>query len=148
MSIKSDLAAQLVLALQDVRCANPRLILEQMLKRETFGGGIPEYRVEDIVAGTNITTAAELIAHITESNISLQVSTALSSSSFKDKCKPVKIVPTNLIVTLYQESVDDSFFNHNVSKSANRICFVMGYVGDNDPVLPMKLLDVYLVGKE
>lgn len=148
MSIKSDLGAQLVASLQDIRCATPRLILGQLFKRETFGGGVPEYRVIDTNTSLPVKDTSELISLITEPNISVLVGTSQSSSSFKDKCKPVKLVLTNLEVTLYYDTPDDSLFNQNASSFKNNICFVLGYVGDNDTVLPMKLLDVYLVGKE
>ena len=148
MSIKSELAALLAASLQDIRCSNPRLILEQLFKREDFGGGIPEHRVTNISTEAEVTSMGDLISELTEDNLSIQVTTSLSSASFKDKCKPVKLVLSNLKVTLYPDSPEDAFFNHNVSSFSNKICFVMGYLGDNDTELPMKLLDVYLVGNE
>lgn len=148
MSIKTELAGLLTAALQDIRCVNPRLILEQLFKRENHGGGIPEHRVVNLLTGIEVTSMEDLLAEIKEDNITIQVTTSLSSSSFKDKCKPVKLILSNLEVTLYPESPEDAFFNHNVSSYNNRICFVMGYVSDNDTVLPLKLIDVYLVGNK
>jgi len=148
MTIKSELAALIVAGLQDIRCAAATVFLEQMFKRKEFGGGIPEYRITEVGTGNPINDLGEFLTHVTEDNITIAVSSVTSSNSFKDKCKPVRVVLENLEVKFFQDSLEDAFFNNNVGSYKNNICILMGYVSDNDPNLPMKILDLYLVGAQ
>lgn len=148
MSIKSELSTLLISALQDIRCAAPRLFIEDLIERTNAVGSIPQYRITNTDTSTPVTAISNLLTLISEDNINIRLSNSLTSSSFKDKTKPVFITLKNIEVNLSEHSEDDTFYSSVASSTKNTICFMMGYVGDNDTGLPMKLLDAYLVGKE
>lgn len=145
MSLKTELATLLKASLQDVRCAAPRFFIEECFKRTVFGGGIPEHRLTETVTELPVTDMTELMSHITEDNIKVRVYNGNKSNNFKDKCKPISLTLENVVVNLNKNCEEDSFCSQYNPSTTLKFCFIMGYVGDNDQNLPLKLIDCFLV---
>lgn len=141
MTLKAELAAAAVAALNDIRCASVRLYLEDLLKRPKFGGGIPEHRVYIKDTDTPVPDFATLLTHITEANINISYNAVGNSGAFKDKCKPVTLYLKGLEVRLISYLDEDTYLTSGHGKDASVLAITLNYVGDNDTALPLKAIE-------
>lgn len=144
MTIKTDVIALAVASLADIRSSGITLALQDLVARPVHGGGIPEHRIYYKGTDTPVETYEELIANITDEHTKLTYSLSSIGASFKDKCKPVKLVLKNLEVRFMDDVEDDSYFTFVYGKKATTIVLTLGYLGDNDPDLPLKVIDLSL----
>lgn len=145
MTLKADLAAAAVAALQDIRCSAVRLCVEDIIKRRVFGGGVPEYRIYVKGTDTPILNFDDLISHIVESNVSITYDIGFVGNNYKDKCKPVTVIINNVEVRFMSNVEDDSYFTTRYGLTATTLAITLNYVSDNDTVLPLKAIECSVI---
>ena len=145
MTLKADLATEAVAALQDIRCAAIRLLLEDILVRRTHGGGIPQYRVYLKGTDTPVQDFASLLTHFTESSILVTYDSLPGNSSFQDKTKPVTLIVTDLEVRFLNRLDEDAFFTERFGRDATTITVTLNYLADADTALPLKAIDAAVI---
>lgn len=144
MTLKTEIIDLAVAGLSDVRSAGTVLALEDLIERPVHGGGIPQYRIKKLDTDTYITSLAEIAAEITLPKVSVVCSLTGFGNNFKDKCKPIRIFLKNLKVELMAGVDDDNYFTAIYGAGAETIVLTLGYLGDADPVAPLKIIDMAL----
>ncbi len=144
MTLKSQIVDLAVAGLTDVRCAGIVLSLEDLIERPSFGGGIPQYRIQRRSDDTYITNLSEIAAEITLANVGIIYSLTDHGSSFKDKCKPVRVALKSLKVTLMDGVDDDNYYTLVYGRGVDTIVLTLGYLGDADQTNPLKIIDMAL----
>lgn len=145
MTLKADLAAAAVTALNDIRCAAVRLTIEDILKRRTHGGGVPEFRVYYRGTDDPVESFEELLLNFVEENILLTYDMVSIGGNFRDKCKPVTLLLKNLEVRFLAEQDEDTHFTVRYGHDAINIIVTLSYASDNDSTVPLKAIDASVV---
>lgn len=141
--MKTEIAALLVANLNDIRLANARLSLNDLIERPDFDVSISKYRLKAIATEAEIKTVDELLLLITEDKINIYPHSG-NNASFSDKVNPIRVELTGVSVNLIPGIDSDSNLLFNSSSAANRISFIMNYAGDLDSVLPLKIIGMIL----
>ena len=141
MTLKADLADATVTALQDLRCAAVRLLLEDLLERHTYGGGIPQYRVYLKGTDTPVTDFATLLTHITETDILVTYEAVPSTASYRDKSKPILVLLNSLEVRILNGLDEDAYFTQRFGAGVDTIAVSLLYLADADSTLPLKAIN-------
>lgn len=145
MTLKADLAAAAVTALQDIRCAAARLCIEDVLKRRKFSASIPEYRVYVRGTQTPITSFDQFLTHITETNITMTYDLGFVGNNYEDKCKPVTILINNLEARFMTGIDEDNYFTTRYGVGASIFTITLNYVSDNDTLVPLKVIESSII---
>lgn len=130
--------------LADLRLQAINLFINKLIKRETDEVSIPIYRLKNTNTNTDITSLAEFYSAIDENNL-------VMNYNFNQKIDPDSyihgfiVVLKNIKVSFDRSSQNDIGWIEHYGAQVNNLCFSLRYMNDADPILPLKITDVWLV---
>lgn len=144
MLSNADLKTVLTTNFDDIRCTSILLFLRDLLERKKHGGGIEQYRVTNTTTGTAITTVDEFIAALDETALTMSYY-RFSEKMSGDRIHPFCVIPENFQVSLDSNSDEDANYTVSYGFKASKIMFLVNYLSDTDPALPLKVFEIRLV---
>ena len=129
--------------LNDIRISAITLFLERLIERKVHGGGINQYRIKNKLTDTYITSLADFILAIDETELTYDFNYS-GDKAEADRLRSLIIIPNNFIIELDSHTDEDDLYFSRYGKSVNRIMFLLNYMNDGDTVLPLKVFDIRL----
>lgn len=147
MQSDSDLLNTFKTNLSDPRMIGIQKFLTDLIKREAEDS-IAEYRIKD-TNGNDITDLASLISSLTASNCKFTFPYGIDSSD-KFATPGIAVVLKGIQIRFDRHTRQDDFYSSlvdyfNYEDAKYTLVFMMGYVGDNDSTLPLKVTSFRLV---
>lgn len=133
--------ALIVQNLNDIRCSSVAIFIQAILKRNTFGPGVPEFRIRNKVTGNLITSLADFISAIDANHLAFV--NMRSSNRDLNMIRPFTVVLKNLEIKLMSIE-EDNFISIDFGSNISSISLDLSYLNDNDPVLPLKIVNARL----
>lgn len=128
----------------DIRTTSILLFVRDLLERKTHGGGIQQYRLKNKATDAYITTVDEFIAAIDADSLKMTYY-RFSEKMGGDRIHPFAVIVDNIEVELTEHSEEDSNYTVTFGMKANRVMFLLNYLSDADPELPLKVFEIRLV---
>lgn len=129
--------------LNDIRISAITLFLERLIERKVHGGGINQYRIKNKLTDTYITSLADFILAIDETELTYDFNYS-GDKAEADRLRSLIIIPNNFIIELDSHTDEDDLYFSRYGKSVNRIMFLLNYMNDGDTGLPLKVFDIRL----
>ena len=138
--MKTEILSLLKANLKDIRMANVRLQLEDLIERKLFGSPDEQYRLMLGTPASAITSIEDLCLKLMLADVEVTPYTG-GGSTYSDKLGTILVTLHNVILAPFNY-YDASLTSYH--GRANTLNFIMGYAGDNDPDLPLKILGMVL----
>lgn len=128
----------------DIRSTSILLFVRDLLERVRHGGGIEQYRLVNKKTNAKITTVDEFIAAIDTDSLKMSYY-RFAEKMGGDRIHPFAVIPENIEVQLDQNAPEDGNYTSAYGMTANKVMFLINYLSDADPTLPLKIFDIKLV---
>lgn len=128
----------------DIRCTSILIFLRDLLERKKHGAGIEQYRVKNLTTGNWITSLEDFASLIDADKLKMSYWRAAEKMG-GDRIHPFAVMIDNFEVMLDKNSDEDANFIITYGSTPNRIMFLMNYLSDTDPALPLKIYEIKLV---
>lgn len=133
--------------LSDPRIFSIQAFLTRLVKRQTFGDGILQYRIKDKVTNTYVTDLADFITKIDPASLFPDYF-YYSDKMQGDRVHPFAVNLSNFTVALDANSAEDSIYFEMFGREDKHILMLINYMNDGDTVLPLKLFEIRLIGQK
>lgn len=144
MLTNADLKTILTENFADVRCTSILLFIRDLLERKKHGGGIEQYRVTNTKTGQVVTSVDDFIAGLDTDSLNMAYY-RFAEKMGGDRIHPFCVIPENFEVTFNTNSDEDSNYTVSYGFKASKIMFLINYLSDADPGLPLKVFEIRLV---
>lgn len=128
----------------DIRCTSILLFLRDLVARKVHGGGIEQYRLINTDTDTRITSVDEFIAAIDADKLKMSYY-RFAEKMGGDRVHPFAVIIDNIAVELTPHSDEDAMYVSTYGREATRVMFLVNYLSDADPDLPLKIFEIRLV---
>lgn len=128
----------------DMRSTAILLFVRDLLERRKHGGGIEQYRLTNKLTNTKITTVDEFIAAIDVDSLKMSYYRFADKMS-GDRTHPFAVTVENIEVEFLKFSEEDAAYTSTYGVTASRVRFLINYLSDADPDLPLKVFEIKLV---
>ncbi len=144
----SDLKNIIISNLADDKIVGVQYYLTELLERRKHGDGIPQYRIKNTLTDTYVQTLVDIGSSIDAASMSVFCHPMESKLSTNQMVMPVIVYVNNLTVELIRISDSDVYFGSASGTGIKKLAFTVGYTGDGDADLPLKIINVKLVDKD
>ena len=128
----------------DIRSTSILLFVRDLLTRKQHGGGIEQYRLTNKKDNTKITTVDQFIAAIDTDSLSMSYY-RFAEKMGGDRIHPFAVLVNNIDVEMDVNADEDANYISQYGKGNKKIMFLINYLSDADPALPLKIFEIKLV---
>ena len=144
MLTSSDFKNIITANLNDDRIFSIQAFLARLIERKTYGNGIEQYRIRDRITNSWVTSLNDFIFKLDTNSIKADYF-YYSDKMTGDRIHPIAVNLTNFDVYLNEYSGEDIIYFSMFGKGVKHILFLINYISDNDPVLPLKIFEIRLI---
>lgn len=128
----------------DLRMMASSLYVNKLLKRTTYGGGIPQYRMTNKTTGQPITSEAEFLTAIAAEDFTVNFPFDFDQRN-TDRVTGFYVTVKNIEVRFTEHAEEDDVYSQYVdfARFPNHVYgiqFYFGYMNDGDADVPLKLI--------
>lgn len=141
--MKTEIRALIESNLTDIRQAGLRTSLEELFERPRFSASVSQWRLYNKLSEDPVTSMASLLTNITDNDLEL-ISFKGKNSAYSTSLATLRVKVTSVLVDLRKELPEDGDLVLYHGDQRRYLNFIMGYAGDNDSTVPLKILGFIL----